>query len=71
MEDRIENPIRRLFLITHQKKANWEQIELSVDQKPENPLEKERIIKAGGRVEQYRDDAGTLVGPYRVWKKTE
>ena len=23
MEDRIENPIRRLFLITHQKKANW------------------------------------------------
>jgi serine/threonine protein phosphatase PrpC len=44
---------------------------LSEDQKPENPVEKERIIKAGGRVEQYKDDRDGFIGPYRVWFKYE
>ena len=34
----------------------WVAIGLSNDQKPENPKEKERIVKAGGRVEPYKDD---------------
>jgi len=28
-------------------------------------------VKAGGRVEQYRDDREGFIGPYRVWYKYE
>ena len=35
----------------------------------ENPKEKERIIKAGGRVEPFKDERCGFVGPYRVWFK--
>jgi hypothetical protein len=40
---------------------------LSFDQKPENPKEKERIIKAGGRVEPLPGPPGEDCGPPRVW----
>ena len=35
------------------------------------PLEQERIIKCGGRVDSYRDQYGNQLGPQRVWLKKE
>lgn len=29
------------------------------------------ILRAGGRIDSYRDNAGNKVGPERVWLKTE
>lgn len=29
------------------------------------------ILKAGGRIDSYRDHAGNKVGPERVWLKSE
>lgn len=40
---------------------------LSEDQKPENPLEKARILKAGGRVEPLPGPPDEDCGPMRVW----
>jgi len=45
----------------------WEAIALTVDQKPENPKEKARIIKSGGRVEPLPGPPGEDCGPPRVW----
>ena len=42
-------------------------IQLTKDQKPEDPQELERIKKSGGRVERLTDERGIPVGPYRVW----
>jgi serine/threonine protein phosphatase PrpC len=42
---------------------------LSIDNKPENPEERERIIKMGGVVEQISNKYGKGIGPYRVWIK--
>lgn len=42
-------------------------IGLSFDQKPDNPKEKARIIKAGGRVEPLPGPPGEDCGPPRVW----
>ena len=47
----------------------WVNIDLTKDQKPDNPEEKERIIKRGGRVESYKDEYGKDFGPKRVWIK--
>ena len=44
-------------------------IPLSLDYKPELPEETNRIIKAGGEVEQLKDEYGEGLGPYRVWAK--
>ena len=44
---------------------------LSFDNKPENPQEKERIIKMGGEVEKIRNKKGHGIGPYRVWVKNK
>lgn len=52
-----------------QKEGNWETVELSVDQKPSREDEKQRIIKAGGRVEAQVNERGQEVGPLRVWIK--
>lgn len=42
-------------------------IALSVDQKPDSPKEKARILKAGGRVEPLPGPPGEDCGPPRVW----
>ena len=42
----------------------WVATDLSVDQKPDTPAERERIVKAGGFV----SDASDMYGPARVWK---
>jgi len=46
---------------------HFQAIPLSVDQKPENPKEKARILKAGGRVEPLPGPPGEDCGPPRVW----
>jgi len=42
-------------------------IPLSIDQKPDSPAEKARILKAGGRVEPLPGPPGEDCGPPRVW----
>ena len=44
---------------------------LSNDLKPTLPLEKKRIYKKGGKVEQFKDKDGKMFGPSRVWVKNE
>ena len=51
--------------------GEWKSIDLSHDQKPNNPGEKERIIAHGGRIEAYKDENGGDFGPPRVWLKYE
>ena len=41
--------------------------QLSYDQKPDLPLEKERIIKTGGIIDQMLDEQGEKNGPFRVF----
>lgn len=43
-------------------------VQMTVDQKPEEPGELERIKREGGMVMRLEDDNGKRVGPYRVWK---
>lgn len=58
-------------ILVCRRNNQWVVKPLSEDQKPENPIEKERIIRSGGRVEQYKDDRDGFIGPYRVWFKYE
>ena len=44
---------------------------LSLDTKPENPGEKERILRMGGIVEKIKNKLGQEMGPYRVWEKNK
>lgn len=44
-------------------------LQLSQDQKPEDPEEQERIVSMGGLVRRLMDEFGNDVGPWRVWKK--
>jgi len=53
------------------KNGEWLSIELTQDQKPNNPGERERILSHGGRIEAYKDENGNDFGPKRVWIKNE
>ena len=47
--------------------AGWVCETLSRDHKPDSPDERERILRANGRVEPYYDEDGNDFGPARVW----
>ena len=51
-------------------KGNDNIVPLSIDQKPDDPEEKKRIIENGGEISQFEED-GEKSGPFRVWKKGE
>ncbi|CAG9332660.1 unnamed protein product [Blepharisma stoltei] len=61
-----EVKIRRNSEVNSKIKA----IQLTKDQKPEDPEEHARIIKSGGRVQRTRDQNGNQIGPFRVWEST-
>lgn len=44
-------------------------VQLTKDQKPEDPEETERILSMGGVVRRLMDEVGRNVGPWRVWRK--
>ncbi|KAG1662755.1 hypothetical protein FOA52_006780 [Chlamydomonas sp. UWO 241] len=41
--------------------------DLTIDHKPTDPVEMERILGAKGRVERLVDETGEPMGPHRVW----
>lgn len=43
-------------------------LQLTKDQKPEDPEELQRLLSAGARVKRLVDDFGNRIGPYRVWE---
>ena len=56
--------LRRSVTIGHTFAA----VQMTQDQKPEDPAELQRIREAGGVVMRLEDERGRRVGPYRVWK---
>lgn len=49
----------------------WVALPLSRDHKPDEPDEQERILKANGRIESFKEPNGDPIGPSRVWLKNE
>jgi hypothetical protein len=47
----------------------WDFKALTIDHKPEDPKELNRIKGHNGRVEPYKNQFGEFVGPPRVWLK--
>jgi serine/threonine protein phosphatase PrpC len=67
-EDRmvLENVMRRRSVqVDHPLEA----VQLTKDQKPEDPEELDRITKSGGVVRRLLDENGRNIGPWRVWRK--
>lgn len=58
-------------VLAREEKGQLIAVELSIDQKPDNPIEKARIEKKNGRVEPCKGPMGELIGPHRVWLKTQ
>ena len=46
---------------------DWGFTPLSNDHKPDTDIESQRILRAGGRIEAFKDGEGNFVGPSRVW----
>ena len=65
---------RAVLVFDEKNDSNLDYIKLfplSVDNKPERPEERERIMKMGGTVEKILNKYGNGVGPYRVWVKNK
>jgi serine/threonine protein phosphatase PrpC len=56
---------RRSVQVDHPLQA----VQLTKDQKPEDPVELDRITNSGGVVRRLMDENGHNIGPWRVWKK--
>jgi serine/threonine protein phosphatase PrpC len=57
-------------ILCRKKGANsWEVSDVTRDHKPSLEHERSRIVKAGGRVDCFRDEMGQKVGPERVWAR--
>ena len=50
---------------------DWRLKPLSRDHKPDDPVEKARIVAHGGRVMSYKGANGISIGPARVWLKNQ
>lgn len=59
----------RAIIVSQSQGMKAEVIELSKDHKPDDPIEKQRIISNGGRVEAFTNFKGEAFGPARVWHK--
>jgi len=55
---------------TGQASEETEFVELSKDHKPDNEVEKARVISHNGRVDRSSHN-GSMIGPSRVWLKNE
>ena len=60
------NPYRKPLIFSKAVKP----VQLTLDQKPNISYELERILKAGGTVQQLSNSEGIKEGPYRVWTKS-
>ena len=58
----IENPYKKQIIPMRFLKS----VQLTLDQKPNISYELERIMKAGGIVQQLSNSEGTKIGPYRI-----
>ena len=62
----LQNVMRRRSVqVDHPLEA----VQLTKDQKPEDPEELDRITKAGGIVRRLLDENGRNIGPWRVWRR--
>eukprot|EP00002_Diphylleia_rotans_P019799 TRINITY_DN3826_c0_g1_i4.p1 TRINITY_DN3826_c0_g1~~TRINITY_DN3826_c0_g1_i4.p1 ORF type:complete len:754 (-),score=151.41 TRINITY_DN3826_c0_g1_i4:356-2617(-) len=52
---------------TADRKKMFEALDLSQDQKPDQPGEMQRIVASGGQVDCFYDENGNPDGPYRVF----
>ena len=59
----------RCVLFTCSQEDKWDFEELSIDHKPSDENEKERILKMGGEVHPYYDRNGNFEGPDRIYEK--
>ena len=61
----------RAILGYSDKCIDWRLKPLSRDHKPDDPVEKARIVAHGGRVMSYKGANGISIGPPRVWLKNQ
>jgi serine/threonine protein phosphatase PrpC len=61
----------RAILGYSDKGIDWRLKALSRDHKPDDPVEKARIVARGGRVMSYKGANGISIGPPRVWLKNQ
>lgn len=59
------------FQQMNQNEKVWVALPLSRDHKPDEPDEQERILKANGRIDPFKEPNGDPIGPCRVWLKNE